>query len=492
VLNGRTDLSAGSSVTVRDSFIHNNTEVGAFNWLNRSSNLDARYCWWGNNTGPTHESRNPEGSGDEIIGGVKFKPWLEVGNLKPMISGPRDILVEEESRSHYFYSARDWDNNPNLIVFGLEDAPGNVSIDPTSGTLTVTPDDPEVGEWSFFITAKDDEGAVGRLRVNLTVTPVNDPPRILVPDDGIWLGDDDAFDVPLTAIDPDNEREELTWSLDSGPDWLALGSNGHLSGTTTWQLRGDHDITVRVEDGAGGEDTATINVLVVPHYEPIVISGLTATTAFEDLWFMADILVEHDEEAHLEWELICNASWLKLNLANVSLEGTPEQRHAGTVSVQLTAMDQLGQGVTFETTLEVIPVNDPPALVGFPQTVTVNSTHWAMDLSPYVFDVDDPTGSHVFFYKEEDSHLSVQGSLLVGRFQRDDPDMEIDVYVMDPQGSRSSKPLKIHVSFPDEPDPDLSVADLFPWVLISLAVALGVGVLLSYNERRKRDMDEDS
>jgi hypothetical protein len=490
VLNGRTNMSGASSITARDTYIHNNTEAGALNWLDSSSNLDARYCWWGNNTGPKNASRNVGGSGDEIFGGVKFKPWLEVGNLKPMIDGPRDITVEEEGTGFFFYSARDWDNDPNRITFGLQNAPGNVSIDDVSGSLTVTPDDPQVGLHSFFITARDDEGAVGRLRVNLTVTPVNDPPRILVPRDGILLGDDEAFDVPLIAVDPDNEPWEMTWSLVDGPAWLSLSHDGHLNGTTSWQVRGDHLVSVRVEDGAGGEDSATIIVQVIPHYHPLAISGLSTDTAFEDLPFRADILFEHDEEADIAWELICNASWLKLNVANVSLEGTPGQRHAGTVSVQLSARDQLGQEVLYETTLLVIPVNDAPLLVGFPRSVTVNSTHWFMDLAPYVWDVDDPPGSHVFFYEEEDERLSVQGSLLVGRFSRDDQRMEIDVYVVDPHGARSSKPLRLIVKFPEEPEPDLSVADLFPWVLIVLAVALGVGILLSHNERRKRERED--
>ncbi len=38
VLNGPTSLSWGSSVKLRDSYIHNNTEAGAFNWLTNTSN----------------------------------------------------------------------------------------------------------------------------------------------------------------------------------------------------------------------------------------------------------------------------------------------------------------------------------------------------------------------------------------------------------------------------------------------------------------------
>lgn len=489
VLNGPTNLSSGSSVTVRDTYIHNNSEAGAFNWLDSTKNLDARYCWWGNNTGPYNETRNAEGSGDLIHGGVRFKPWLKLGNLPPIIKGPRDIEVGEEEVGLFFYSASDWDNDPNKIEFSLEGEPGNMTIDPLSGSLTVTPDDAEVGVWSFFITATDDGGAIGRMRVNLTVSPINDPPEILVPEDGVHLGDDNVIRLPLYAIDPDNAPWDLTWSLMSGPEWLEVRPDGTLAGTTTWRERGDHNITVRVEDGAGGEDTETMPVRVVPSYAPIMITGLSTTTAFEGMPFNASILVKHDEATELEWELITNATWLAIDLAKETLVGTPAQHHVGTASVQLTSWDELGQEATLETTIEVIAVNDPPYWVDLPNEVTVLSTTWAMDLSLFVRDDDDRTSSLVFSYEEPDPRLGLQGSMLVGHFEGGDRDMEINVSVIDPHGARAIKPLKVKVAIPMEPDLVPSVSDLFPWVLIALVAALATGIALSYLERRKRERE---
>jgi len=489
VLNGPTNLSSGSSVVVRDTYIHNNSEAGAFNWLDSTKNLDARYCWWGNNTGPYNETRNAEGSGDTIQGGVRFKPWLKLGNLPPIIKGPRDIMVGEEEVGLFFYSASDWDSDPNRIKFSLEGGPGNMTINPISGSLTVTPDDAEVGVWSFFIIATDDGGAVGRLRVNLTVSPVNDPPEIMVPDDGVHLGDDNVVRLQLRAFDPDNAPWELTWFLLSGPDWLEVRPDGTLAGTTTWRERGDHNITVRVQDGAGGEDTETIPVHVVPTYAPIMITGLSTTTAFEGMSFDASILVKHDEATALEWELITNATWLAIDLVRESLVGTPAQHHVGTASVQLTAWDEMGQEATLETTIEVIAVNDPPYWVDLPNEVMVLSTSWTMDLSLFVGDDDDPTSSLVFSYEELDPRLGLQGSNLVGKFESGDRDMEINVIVIDPHGERAIKPLKVTVDIPSEPDPVPSVSDLFPWVLIVLVAALASGIALSYLERRKRERE---
>ena len=191
----------------------------------------------------------------------------------------------------------------------------------------------------------------------------------------------------------------------------------------------------------------------------------------------------------LEWELITNATWLAIDLVKESLVGTPAQHHVGTASVQLTAWDELGQEATLETTIDVIAVNDPPYWVDLPEEVTVLSTSWAMDLSLFVGDADDPTSSLVFSYEELDPRLGLQGSNLVGHFESGDRDMEINVIVIDPHGERAIKPMKVIVDIPRVPDLVPSVSDLFPWVLIVLVAALASGIALSYLERRKRERE---
>jgi hypothetical protein len=202
-------------------------------------------------------------------------------------------------------------------------------------------------------------------------------------------------------------------------------------------------------------------------------------------------MVEHDEESVIDWELITNASWLTLNLANMSLEGTPLQHHAGNVSVQLTAVDQLGQETTFETAIEVIPVNDAPFWVGLPTLVTVSDTNWIMDLSQYVGDLDDPVDSLLYMIAEGVPRLNIQGNSLVGRFDDRSKDIDIEVIVVDPHGARSSASFTVKVDIPTEPDPVPTVAYLFPWLLVALVCALCAGILLSHNERRKRDREDE-
>jgi len=57
--------------------IFNNTHYGVL--VDRDSTLefDASHNWWGNSTGPYHETLNPIGTGDNISDLVLFEPWLD-------------------------------------------------------------------------------------------------------------------------------------------------------------------------------------------------------------------------------------------------------------------------------------------------------------------------------------------------------------------------------------------------------------------------------
>lgn len=489
VLNGPSNVSLGSSVTVRETYIHNNTRGGALNWLDNSSDLDARYCWWGNNTGPYNETRNADGTGDLVQGGVQFKPWLKLGNLPPVIEGPSDLTVVEEDVGLFFYNASDWDDDPNRIEFGLEGAPRNVTVGDSSGTLVISPNDAEVGTHSFFLTATDARGAQGRLRIHLTVVPWNDPPLMRVPEDGISLGDDDFVNVQLHADDHDNEPWELSWTLLSGPDFLRIRDDGVLEGVTSWMERGSHNITVRVVDAAGGVDTEIISVHVLPHFEHIHISGLSTTTAFEGERFSSDILMTCDEEADLAWRMVTNASWLALAESERRMQGLPAPAHVGIAAVELTVTDQFGNLETFQAIIEVVAVNDPPRWVHLPDEVTVRSGSWDIDLSKFVIDEDDPLRSLVFLYEEPDRLLGIQGSFLIGDFNEGDQDRQITVIVRDPHGATDEANLTIRVDIPTEPEPTYTVSTLFPWVVVAILATLAGGAFLTQRERKSRERE---
>jgi len=75
--------------------IFNNTEYGIRLWVysdeNIISNLDARFNYWGDVSGPYNNETNPEGTGDNITLFVRFDPWLdEYEDLQSFPDDPED------------------------------------------------------------------------------------------------------------------------------------------------------------------------------------------------------------------------------------------------------------------------------------------------------------------------------------------------------------------------------------------------------------------
>lgn len=61
--------------------IYQSTEMGVFN-QNKVFNIDAKYNWWGDNSGPAHSS-NPGGVGNGVTDSVNFMQYRTIGSLKP-------------------------------------------------------------------------------------------------------------------------------------------------------------------------------------------------------------------------------------------------------------------------------------------------------------------------------------------------------------------------------------------------------------------------
>lgn len=69
-------LERGSTgVQAHNNSIANNTNLGIDCSDNQDTPIDARYNDWGDESGPYHPTKNPEGKGDEVTDFVEFDPW---------------------------------------------------------------------------------------------------------------------------------------------------------------------------------------------------------------------------------------------------------------------------------------------------------------------------------------------------------------------------------------------------------------------------------
>jgi len=99
----RLGLSARNN-TARNNTIENNTEGGILCPEDEDSSIDARFNYWGADSGPRHPTGNPGGEGDVVTGPVEFKPWLDGdGNERFPESLEKDD--ENEDSADFFFLA---------------------------------------------------------------------------------------------------------------------------------------------------------------------------------------------------------------------------------------------------------------------------------------------------------------------------------------------------------------------------------------------------
>ena len=101
---------------------------------------------------------------------------------------------------------------------------------------------------------------------------------------GIELTDYAGNSLAIYADDP--ESGPLTFSKDSGPDWLMVASDGTLSGVPADSISGTDTFTVRVTDNGGLYDTATMTIDVANVYSGVL--GVEDLLGLAAQWLMTD------------------------------------------------------------------------------------------------------------------------------------------------------------------------------------------------------------
>ncbi len=132
-------------------------------------------------------------------------------------------------------------------------------IDPTSGVISFTPTQADVGIHGVTLTVSDGNGGHTSLTFDLDVVNVNDAPQLVnvLPEDGSQFKEGSLIQFSVEATDEDGDALTVIWS-EGG---LELGAGTPMS------LRnlapGSHAITLLVSDG-DLETTRTFDVYVEP------------------------------------------------------------------------------------------------------------------------------------------------------------------------------------------------------------------------------------
>ena len=286
----------------------------------------------------------------------------------------------------------DIDGGPLTITSVGGAVGGSVALAGTTITFTPTPN--TSGPASFTYTVSDGAGGTDTAVVNLTVTAVNDPPVAV--DDTVSTPEDTNAVIPaatLLANDTDIDGGPLTITSVGG----AVGGSVALDGTTitftpTPNSSGPASFTYTVSDGAGGTDTAVVNLTVTPVNDPpVAVDDTVSTPEDTNAVIAAATLTGNDTDIDggpLTITSVGGAVGGTVALVGTTITFTPTANFNGTAGFDYTVSDGALATDTGHVTVTVTPVNDAPTALDFAGTVAEDSTNVPVDLNTLTDDID--------------------------------------------------------------------------------------------------------
>ena len=250
--------------------------------------------------------------------------------------------------------------------------PAWLTFDPTTMTFSGTPANEDVGILNLKVTATDTAGAGVSDDFNVTVTNVNDAPAVANPLADQTTLEDAAFSftVPANTFADVDLGDSLTYSATladgtSLPAWLTFDpTTMTFSGTPANGDVGDLSLRVTATDTAGAGVSDDFNVTVTNVNDaPVVANPIADQTILEDALFSFTVPANTFGDVDLGDTLTYSAmladgtalpSWLAFDPATMTFSGTPTNDDVGTLSLNVTATDTGGAGVsdTFNITVE--------------------------------------------------------------------------------------------------------------------------------------------
>ena len=236
-----------------------------------------------------------------------------------------------------------------------------------NGTFTYTPDANFNGTDSFTYTVEDGAGETDTATVTITVDAVNDLPTA---GDDAASGDEDTAITTGNVLANDSDLEDAlnagsVASFTQGAHGsVVYNNNGTFTYTPDQDFNGSDAFSYTVEDGDGGQATATVNITVDPVADAPRANNDSALTE-EDQAVTTNVLAnDSDPEQALDAADISGFTQAShgtvVKNGNGTFTYTPDSGFFGTDSYTYTLEDDGGLTDTATVNITVTEINDPP------------------------------------------------------------------------------------------------------------------------------------
>ncbi len=224
----------------------------------RTATFSAARYWNGTET-LTLSATDPNGA----TGTRRFTVRVTPVNFPPTVTQPQPVRVREDETERVNLSDLASDPDDDQLTWSAEGS-RQLRARVSGSTLEVSGTENWSGQGTVELTVQDPSGEQARTTLQVTVIPVNDPPRVRsIPDIRLEPEGSGRYDLSEYASDP--EGDSIVWAVKGDTGGLEVSLRG-----TVLEIRvpvaviGTIGIDLSVRDSQGAEAAARVNVVVVP------------------------------------------------------------------------------------------------------------------------------------------------------------------------------------------------------------------------------------
>ena len=289
-----------------------------------------------------------------------------VNDAPVFTTNPFTAAATEDSAFTGAITATDMDAGDTL-TYSKVSGPAWLSV-ATDGTLSGTPTNSDVDTNTFAVRVTDAGGLTDDAVLTIPVANVNDAPVFTADPITADAMEDSAFTGALTATDVD-AGDALVYGKVSGPAWLSVAADGTLGGTPTNGDVGTNTFVVRVTDGSGLSDEATLTVTVAfVNDAPVFTADPITADATEDIGFTGAITAtDVDAGDTITYAKVSGPAWLTI-ATDGTLGGTPTNSEVGANNFVVRVTDAGGLTDEAAFVITVANANDAPVFTADPVT----------------------------------------------------------------------------------------------------------------------------
>jgi hypothetical protein len=291
------------------------------------------------------------------------------------------------------------DAEGDKLTFKLIDTRDWVALT-AEGKLTMTPKHKDLGDYVLKFTVADSKNPAVNGTITIQVQPDPKPPTWKQDPIRFTAKAGKLFSATLADKVTDVDNFPLTFTKKVGPPWMAVNSDGTLTGTPAETDLGDNTFMVTAKNATLGSDVTVIvtvttsNAPPVWAKDPIVLPDATVGLAYSQS--LATYVTDADGDP-IKFEKLSGNDWTFLTSAGLFI-GVPENQDIGVNTFRVRARDSKNAFADVTVLIQVKTKNQPPAWNQNPINLgdAFTNTPFTFNLVPYV---TNPDGDALTFKK---------------------------------------------------------------------------------------------